>query len=83
MGDEYKVHDLRTLYANVAALAEIEKMPVPRRHDTYKKAKARVIKRVAKKLGNTPRVASDSYINPLVFASWAGSAPPNEAVIAA
>ena len=66
----FKPKDFRTLKGTETAVAEIGERP--ERCSTVKEFKKRVIdvaKKVASKLGNTPSVALNSYINPSVWAS--------------
>lgn len=70
----FKVKDFRTLTANVTAAEEVAKLPMPKTQAEYKRSVLAVAKKVSAKLGNTPTVALQSYINPHVFASWKGQA---------
>lgn len=71
-GGGFKTKDFRTLLATRTAIKEIEKLspPAPKDAKEYKKKVKEVAIRVSKKLGNTPTVALQSYINPSVFAEW-------------
>lgn len=72
-GDEFKAKDLRTMKANVLALEIISKRKrpaLPRTLAEYKKWRNAVGDEVAEALGNTRTMALNSYINPVVFASW-------------
>jgi DNA topoisomerase IB len=51
-------------------MAKMEKMPVPTSMTSYKKAVREVAKAVASRLGHTPTVSLQSYINPAVFTKW-------------
>jgi len=67
-GGGFKPKDFRTLKGTNTAIAEIEKQP--QRAATLKEYKQRVMaiaKRVSERLGNTPAIALQSYINPSVF----------------
>jgi DNA topoisomerase-1 len=66
----YKTKDFRTLLANNQASDVIARMPAPKSEKEYKKAVLEVAKQVSAKLGNTPTVALQSYINPAVFGAW-------------
>ena len=71
-GGGFKTKDFRTLLGTRTAMQEIENLspPVPKDVKEYKKKVKEVAIRVSKKLGNTPTVALQSYINPSVFAEW-------------
>lgn len=69
-GGGFKTKDFRTCLATKTALDEIEKMPKPANDKEYKKHVLAVAKIVSKKLGNTPTIALQSYINPVVFSHW-------------
>lgn len=72
-GDEFKTKDLRTLKASRMANDLVSAAPVPTNETQYKKAVRIVAQAVSAKLGNTPTVALQSYINPVVFAPWQGA----------
>lgn len=65
-----KTKDLRTLKGTSIANDMVKSMPAPTSATAYKKAVKQVAETVAQKLGNTPIVALQSYINPVVFAPW-------------
>lgn len=70
-GGKFKPKDFRTLKGTETASELVAKEP--NRAATMKEYKARVMavaKRVAEKLGNTPTIALQSYINPRVFHAW-------------
>jgi DNA topoisomerase-1 len=69
-GGGFKTKDFRTLKGTTTALDEIEKMPAPKSEKEYKKYVKTVASAVAKKLGNTPAIALQSYISPHVFEDW-------------
>ena len=69
-GEGFKTKDFRTLLGTRTAMAEIEKMPVPKTLKAYKASVLSVGKAVSAKLGNTPAVALSSYVNPVVFSGW-------------
>jgi DNA topoisomerase-1 len=69
-GGGFKTKDFRTLLGTNIAMREVEATPAPKNEKEYKKAVVRVAKAVANKLGNTPVIALQSYINPVVFADW-------------
>lgn len=73
-GGKFKSKDFRTLLACRSAQAEIASMPVPKNPAQYKKAVREVAAKISSRLGNTPTVALQSYINPILFAEWKASA---------
>jgi len=66
----YKVKDFRTYVATNLALKLQGKMRKPKDAKTYKKQVKKVCELVAKKLGNTPIMAKNSYIDPTVWKPW-------------
>lgn len=72
-GGGFKPKDFRTLKGTQTALDEVEKTPAPATMKEYKQRVMDVAKKVASKLGNTPTIALQSYINPSVFAKWKGA----------
>jgi DNA topoisomerase-1 len=69
---KFLLKDLRTSLGTKTALLAIKKMAVPKTKTAYKKAKSEIGKIVSEKLGNTPAIALQSYINPMVFGVWEG-----------
>ena len=69
-GGEFKTKDLRTHVGTQTAIDVISKLPEPRDEKEYKRAVKHVATAVSDKLGNTPAIALQSYINPSVFAAW-------------
>jgi len=71
-GKDYKVKDFRTYIATSIALVEAGKLvPPPPKTEKEKNNKImQVAKVVAARLGNTPQMARDSYIDPAVFSRW-------------
>ena len=69
-GGGFKTKDFRTLLGTRTAMSAVEKLSPPKDMASYKKAVMAVAKTVSKKLGNTPIIALQSYINPSVFAEW-------------
>ncbi len=69
-GGNFKPKDFRTNLACSEALKQVATMSKPSNEKEYKKAVMDVAKSVSKKLGNTPVVCLQSYINPVIFASW-------------
>jgi DNA topoisomerase-1 len=69
IGGKFKTKDFRTLLGTRTA-ASLVKPPPPTSEKEYHARAMEVAKQVSAKLGNTPVVALQSYINPAVFASW-------------
>ena len=69
-GGGFKTKDFRTLIGTSLAYDLVGKMEKPTSKSTYKKAVKEVGKAVSETLGNTPTIALQSYINPVVFADW-------------
>jgi DNA topoisomerase I len=69
-GGDINPKDFRTLKGTKIAIQEVNKMKDPKDEKMYKKQVMAVAKTVSKKLGNTPTIALQSYINPAVFAKW-------------
>ena len=72
MAGEFTAKDFRTWGATMKAVILLSRMPLPAPpSDRGCKARiARVVRRVAKELHNTPAVCRKSYINPAVFEAW-------------
>lgn len=71
MGDgSFKTKDFRTRLGTATADAMVRSRPAPKTEAEYKKAVMEVGKVVSSKLGNTPVIALQSYINPAVFSAW-------------
>lgn len=70
MGSDYSAKDFRTWGGTLLAAAELAKAARPDTKSARKKAMTTCIKRVAKKLGNTPAIAKSSYINPRIFSVY-------------
>jgi len=66
----HKTKDFRTLLGTRLAYQQVQKRDAPTSESAYKKAVREVAVHVAKKLGNTPTVALQSYISPMIFAEW-------------
>ena len=66
----FKTKDFRTLLGTRTAADEVGQRPVPKTEAERKKAILEVAKVVSSKLGNTPTIALQSYINPAVFQEW-------------
>jgi DNA topoisomerase-1 len=72
MGEEFTAKDFRTWGGTLLATTEVLKDEIePDTNKTTKKrAMTAIVKRVAKRLGNTPAVAKSSYIDPRVFTAY-------------
>lgn len=68
----FLIKDLRTLNGTTEAVKAMENVEKPKTMKQYKKAVRTVAKVVAEKLGNTPTIALQSYINPSIFTAWRG-----------
>jgi DNA topoisomerase-1 len=73
MGDEYSAKDFRTWGGTLLAAMELAKETRPDTKTARKKAMTTCIKRVAKRLGNTPAIAKSSYIDPRIFKAYEAS----------
>ena len=69
-GGGFKTKDFRTAVGTKTAIATIATMSAPTNPKEYVKRVKDVAKVVARKLGNTPTVALQSYIDPSVFSGW-------------
>jgi DNA topoisomerase-1 len=70
MGDDYSAKDFRTWGGTLLAAVELARETRPDTKTARKKAMTDCVKRVAKKLGNTPAIAKSSYIDPRVFKAY-------------
>ncbi len=66
-GGGFKTKDFRTHFGTALAYRLVSEMPKPETETEYKKTIMAVAKEVSRKLGNTPAIALQSYINPTVF----------------
>jgi DNA topoisomerase IB len=73
-GGRFSPKDFRTYLGTTTAEKCVKAAPVPKTPVEYKRAVRDVAKIVASKLGNTPVVCLQSYINPAIFARWRGIA---------
>lgn len=73
MGYEFSAKDFRTWGGTMLAAVELAREIRPDTKTARKKAMTDCIKRVAKKLGNTPAIARSSYIDPRVFTTYDSS----------
>jgi DNA topoisomerase-1 len=73
----FKVKDLRTLRGTAEAALLVRTLPEPDASDprAVAAAKLEVARRVAALLGNTPKVALESYVDPTVFGPWDAPLP--------
>jgi DNA topoisomerase-1 len=69
-GGGFHPKDFRTHLGTSMAASLVAKVVAPTTMEEYKKAVLDVAKAVSKTLGNTPAVARQSYINPVVFSQW-------------
>ncbi len=72
MGEEFTAKDFRTWGGTLLATAAIieDQLEDGASQTARKKALTTIVKRVAKKLGNTPAIARGSYIDPRVIAAY-------------
>jgi DNA topoisomerase-1 len=73
-GGKFKTKDMRTRLGTATAADIVKTMTPPKNAKEYKKAVKEVATIVSQKLGNTPTVALQSYISPVVFAQFRQSA---------
>lgn len=69
-GGTFKTKDFRTHVGTYAAAELVKSMPSPKNDAERKKAITKVAVEVSKRLGNTPTIALQSYINPIIFSIW-------------
>lgn len=70
-GKKFKPKDFRTLKGTETAAAYVAANPkCCQDQRTYKQHVREVAKQVANVLGNTPTIALQAYINPMVFTKW-------------
>jgi DNA topoisomerase I len=70
MGEEFSAKDFRTWGGTLLATAELAAVVKAKTQKQKQKAVTKCVKRVAKKLGNTPEIAKSSYIDPRVISSF-------------
>ncbi len=78
MGYEFSAKDFRTWGGTMLAAVELAREVRPETKTARKKAMTDCIKRVAKKLGNTPAITKASYIDPRVFDAYDSTDGINE-----
>jgi DNA topoisomerase IB len=71
---DYKVHDFRTWNATDAARKAIEDRPAPKSPEEYWRERDEVGDIAARKIGDTRKIALETYVDPLVFEGWRESA---------
>ena len=67
---EFKTKDFRTHVATSTALEHVNKITPPKNKKEYNAKVMEVATIVSQKLGNTPAMAKNSYIDPAVFKRW-------------
>lgn len=72
MGEEFTAKDFRTWGGTVLASAELANTEQAETQKDRQKAVSGCVKRVARKLGNTPAVARSSYIDPRIIEAYNG-----------
>jgi DNA topoisomerase-1 len=70
MGEEFSAKDFRTWGATLLATAEFAKAKKINKEHARKKMVSKCIKKVAKKLGNTPAITRQSYVDPRIIATF-------------
>lgn len=70
MGQDFSAKDFRTWGGTVLAAAELSLNKSPKTIKEKRKNITKCVKNVAKKLGNTPSVARNSYIDPRILSSY-------------
>ena len=69
-GNEFKVKDVRMWVGTATAIKELAKVRQPKDEKQFRAMAKEVAKKVSKVLGNTPAMAMNSYIDPLVWQPW-------------
>jgi hypothetical protein len=69
-GKEFKTKDFRTHVGTSTAIELLKNEKPPSTFQEYKKKVMLIAKGVSQRLGNTPVVALQAYIDPRVFSSW-------------
>ena len=72
MGEEFTAKDFRTWGGTLLATSAVikEELEPEASQTARKRAVTQIVKRVAKRLGNTPAIARSSYIDPRVFVAF-------------
>jgi DNA topoisomerase-1 len=76
MGEEFTAKDFRTWGGTLLATSSVieDELDTKASETARKKAVAKIVKRVAKRLGNTPAIARGSYIDPRVLTAYENNA---------
>jgi DNA topoisomerase-1 len=69
-GSDFLVKDFRTYLGTLTALRKMRSMPPPRSVRELKRLRKEVGETVGRELGNSYRIALNSYVAPEVFAAW-------------
>lgn len=83
MGEEFSAKDFRTWGGTLLAAATLAEQDASKNEQERKKTVTACVKKVARKLGNTPAVARSSYIAPSLFEHYMakGELPAVESAI--
>jgi DNA topoisomerase-1 len=75
MGEEFTAKDFRTWGGTLLATSSVieDELDSKASETARKRAVAKIVKRVAKRLGNTPAIARGSYIDPRVLMAYENS----------
>ena len=71
LGDEFTAKDFRTWGGTLLAATELERHGPPDDENEAKRTIAAVMRKVGGELGNTPAVARDSYVSPVLLRAYA------------
>jgi|GEM_PF-271386 len=69
-GGGFKTKDFRTHLGTSTAVSAIQTIEAPKTEKEYRQKVMEVARRVSAVLGNTPVVALQAYINPMIFLNW-------------
>lgn len=69
-GGQFTTKDFRTALGTMTAQALMSRMPKPGTAAAYRKSVRAIGKAVSTRLGNTPTVALQSYVDPTIFGGW-------------
>jgi DNA topoisomerase I len=69
-GSGFTVKDFRTYIGTLTAFRKVKTMPLPRTRSEFKRYRTEVGETVAQELGNSTRIALNSYVAPEVFCAW-------------
>lgn len=70
MGEEFTAKDFRTWGGTVLASSELARTELAQSDKDRKKTITNCVKKVARKLGNTPAIARSSYIDPRIIEAY-------------